>query len=128
MNIKRSRNLVIAEFMGYPYYFEDMYHAYGGPIEGDILEVGDIICKTRPTTYESHGLRMIADEDYTRVPNRWYDQSWDELIPVIQKLRGVLPKESVYLDKFLITLGIKNVWKEVVDLIILYNEKENEKS
>lgn len=124
MDVKRSRNLVIAEFMGYPYYFENMYHSYGGPIEGDILEVGDIICKTQPSLYESHGLNMIADADYTRVPNRWYDQSWDELIPVIQKLREVLPKESVSLDKFLVTLDIKIVWKEVLNFIEWYNELE----
>ena len=87
-----QKNKLIAEFMGYPYYYEDMYHAYGGPIEGDILELGDIICKTRPSTYESDGLRMIADDDYVRVPYRWYDKSWDELIPVVQKINEVIPQ------------------------------------
>lgn len=87
-----QKNKLIAEFMGYPYYYEDMYHAYGGPIEGDILEIGDIICKDKPTIYKSHGLNMIADEDYTRVPNRWYDKSWDELMPVVQKINELIPK------------------------------------
>jgi hypothetical protein len=125
MDIKRSRNLVIAEFMGYPYYFEDMHHFYGGPIKGEILDVGDIICKTKPRIYEGRdGLNMIADADYTRVPNRWYDQSWDELIPVIQRIREIMPKESISLDKFLLSLDIKIVWKEVHNFIEWYNEIE----
>jgi hypothetical protein len=118
MDIRTSRNLIIAEFMDFPYYYENMHHDY----DGLILGVGNIICKTKPKIYENNGLNIIVDEDYTRVPNKWYDQSWDELIPVIQKLREDLPKESVSLDKFIITLGIRNVWNETVNIIEWYNE------
>lgn len=87
-----KNNLLIAEFMGYPFYYQDMYQHFGGPIEGDILEVGDIVSKTRAATYESHGLRFIASEDYRRVPMKWYDRSWDELMLVVQKINEVIPK------------------------------------
>ena len=117
-------NKLIAAFMGYPYYYENLYHSFGGPIEGDIMEVGTVICKDKPAIYESQGLTFIADADYTRVPYRWYDRSWDELIPVIEYVRKVLPRESVSLDKFIITLDIEKVWKEVANLIIWYNERK----
>ena len=87
-----QKNLLIANFMGYPYYRQDVYEHVGGPIEGDAISVGDVVCKTMPVLYESHGLRFIASNDYRRIPAWWYDKSWDELMPVIQKINEEIPK------------------------------------
>jgi hypothetical protein len=106
-----EKNKLIAAFMGYPYYYEDVYHSFGGPIEGDILELGNIVCKTRPIIYESHGLRMIAGEDYVRIPYRWYDRSWDWLMPVVEKINEEIPKcipNNVILPDYMVKM--KNMY------------------
>jgi hypothetical protein len=135
----KTLNKLIAAFMGFPFYYENIFHAYGGPIEGDILELGDIICREEATLYESHEMMMIADADYTRVPFRWYNRSWDELIPVIQKIRENRPKKHspshlcmeypIYLQNIeerLLDLDIEEVWEEVADFMVWYNKYKDE--
>jgi hypothetical protein len=138
----KALNKLIAAFMGFPFYYENLFHAYGGPIEGDILELGDIICRDEATIYESHGMMMIADEDYTRVPYRWYNRSWDELIPVIQKIAKEHPKKETHrtdthffleyhfyreaIERALVTLDIEQTWNEVADFVVWYNKYKDE--
>jgi len=138
---KLTINKLIAAFMGFPFYYQEVFHSFGGPIEGDILELGDVICRTEATIYESNGLTMIADNDYVRVPMRWYDQSWDYLIPVIQKIREDRPtkRDTTYfyiqypshlqtLEESLLNLDIDEIWEDVADFMVWYNKcKEADK-
>ena len=83
-------NLLIAKFMGYPYYLENCFRYHGGPIEGSTTHYDAVISKVKLDTYESYGDVHIRNSGFVPVDlNNWYHNSWDKLMSVRSEIEGM---------------------------------------